>query len=116
MAANEAIFYHGDPLMVDYTPGSACPGGQINVIGDLPLPAHRDIAANEKGALACGGGVYKILANAAIAEGLKVYWDNAAKRVTVTSSGNKVFGYVVPGGASSGAGAIAIVWHQPEAA
>lgn len=115
MAANEAIFYHGDPLFVDYTPGADVPGGQINVVGDLALPAHRDIKNGEKGALACGGGVYKILANAAIAEGLKVYWDNTAKRVTVTATSNKVFGYVVPGGASTGAGTIAIVWHQPEA-
>lgn len=116
MAANEAIFVQGDPSMLDYTPGSAVAGGSIEVIGDLPLVAHRDIAANEKGALAAFGGVYRILADAAISQGVKVYWNDSTNRVTVTASGNKVFGYVVPGGASSGAGAYATVFHHPEAA
>ena len=33
--------------------------------------------------------------DAAITIGKKVYWDDTAKKVTETASGNKVFGYTV---------------------
>ena len=64
-----AEFHHGDPLMVDYTPGTAVTAGDIVDIGSGTIcVAHGDIAANELGAVGFPGGnaVYRItLATAA---------------------------------------------------
>lgn len=112
---SDAIFKHGTPRMVDYTPGSAVTGGSVVVIGDLPLVAHRDIAASEKGALAAGGGVYEATADAAIAAGKKVYWDDTNNKVTETSTSNKVFGYLVDDTTASADGDTVSVLHVPQA-
>lgn len=61
-----AELYHGDPLMIDYTPaGAVTAGDMIGVtVGAAKTVwvAHRDIAANELGAVAypSGTAVYKI--------------------------------------------------------
>ena len=109
----DAIFVSGDPNMVDYTPGSAKTGGTVIVVGDLPFIAHRDIAANELGALAAGGGVYDVIAGEAIAAGKRVYWDDTANKVVETSSGNTGFGYVIPGSSAAQDGDTIRVLHQP---
>lgn len=111
----DAKFVHGDPVMVDYTPGSAVTGGTVVVVGDQPLVAHRDIAASEQGALAAGGGVYECVADAAISTGKKVYWDDTNNKVTETSTSNKVFGYVTDGTSASADGDSVNVLHRPEA-
>lgn len=95
--AFEAQFHHGDPLMVDHTPGTAVSAGQVVVIGDAVLIAHRDIAANELGALASGGGaVYDVAKEAplVIADGVLIYWDDTNNRVTTNAAAgaNKRFG------------------------
>lgn len=112
-----AKFVHGDPLHVDYTPGTAVAAGDVVLVGDLPLVANRNIAANEFGALAAGGGVYDMVANAAVGEGEKVYWDVADEKVDPTNGGgaNKVFGYVVPGSSAASDGDTVRVIHRPEA-
>jgi predicted RecA/RadA family phage recombinase len=97
----EAQFLHGEPLMVDHTPGSAVSAGEVVVVGDRPLIAHLDIAANALGALAAGGGVYKVTAGEAIAVGKKVWWDTAANKV-VESGAHKHFGVSVTAAAADG--------------
>lgn len=111
----DAKFVHGNPVMVDHTPSSAVSGGDVVVVADLALVAHRDIAASEQGALAAGGGVYECTADAAIDEGDKVYWDDTNDLVTETSTGNKVFGYIVDGTSAASSGVKVNVLHKPEA-
>lgn len=115
MAANEAIYRHGDSVtMIDHTPGSALSGGHVEVVGDLPLVAHRDMPANEKGALAAGGGVYEMTADAAIATGKRVYWNATARKVTATASTHKQFGYITDDTSAAADGDKVNVLHKPE--
>lgn len=109
----EATFDYGEPQMVDYTPGSAVSAGAVVAIGDALFVAHLDIAANGNGALASGGGVYKVTANGAIAECKKVWWDDSANKVSTTAAGNKFFGITMPGSSSSADGDIVKVLHIP---
>jgi predicted RecA/RadA family phage recombinase len=102
--------------MVDYTPSSAVTGGTVVVVGDLPLVAHRDIAADEQGALAAGGGVYEMTAGEAIAAGKKVWWNDSTNKVVETSTSNKVFGYLEADSSAAADGDTVRVIHMPEAA
>ena len=111
----DATFRHGTPRMTDYTPGSAVTGGSVVVVGDIALIAHRDIAASEQGAMATGGGVYEVTADAALAAGIKVYWDDTANKVTATTTSNKVFGYLVDGTSAAADGDLVNALHMPEA-
>jgi len=98
----QAKFFHGDPLMVDYTPSGDVAAGAVVVVGDMPQIAHLDIAANRKGALAAGGGVYQVAADGAIAAGKRVYWDDSANKVTLTATSNKSFGWTITAAATNG--------------
>jgi predicted RecA/RadA family phage recombinase len=98
-----AKFVHGDPLMVDHTPGSAVAVGDIVVSGGRCLVAHHDIAANQLGALAVpsGGAVYN-LAGTTIAGGVTfavgetVYViDSTGVLHDTAASGRSVFGRVL---------------------
>jgi len=95
----QATFRHGNPLMVDYTPGSAVDAGDVIVVGDEIRIAHVDIPANTLGALAAGGGVYRFAKAAgtskAIAAGKRVYWDASGEVVTETASTHKIAGRTV---------------------
>ena len=110
----DAQFSAGTPLMVDHTPsGAAVAAGTVVVTNDTPRVAHRDIADGALGALAGEGGVYLMTGDAAIAADKKVYWDAAAKKVTLTASTNKIFGVTVT--ACSGNNATCLVRHDPSA-
>lgn len=113
----DAKLVHGgqNVRMVDYTPGSAVTGGTVVVVGDLPLVAHRDIAASEKAALAAGGGVYEMTAGEAIAAGKKVYWNDTSNKLVETASSNKVFGYLEADSSAAADGDTVRVIHAPEA-
>jgi len=111
--AVQAQMRHGTPLMIDYTPSAAVSAGDVVVVGELPLVAHDDIAANAKGALAAGGGVYKVTADGALAAGVIVYWDDTNNKVTATTSGNKFFGFVAPHNAAAADGDAIDVIHAP---
>ena len=106
-----ADFKHGDPRMVDFTPGAAVAVGDVIVTADTVRIAHRNIANGELSALAAEGGVYECVGGAAIAVDKKVYWNAAASKVTETASGNKVFGVTVS--ACSGDNATCLVRHDP---
>ena len=113
MAANEVVMRQGSSIMIDHTPAGTVLGGQPEVIGDLVLIPHRDLAANVKGALAAGGGIYEVTGDAAIAAGKRVYWNASAGKVTQTEGSNKVIGYTIDAaiGANNEIGRIV---HVPE--
>src|SRR5690606_31251818 len=92
----KAIFRHGDPIMVDYTPVSDVEAGDVVVVGDVPMVAHSDIAANTLGALACGGGVYDVVkdtgtSTAVFSAGKVMFWDVGDQQIN-EDSGNPHFG------------------------
>lgn len=100
----QATYRHGWPLMADHTPNAAVAAGDVIVVGTRVCIAHSAIAADALGAVAVGGGVYDVTADAALAAGAKVYWDDTANKVTATAGANKVFGYVAPGSSSAADG------------
>lgn len=103
---------HGSPVMVDYTPSSAVTAGDVVLIGNIPHICHTDIAANEKGAMAIHGGVYKCTATAAITYGAQCFWDATNEQVTPSiGAANKLLGTCV----LAAAAADAEVWfyHHP---
>lgn len=93
----QAVFVRGeDVLMVNYTPsGVDIAAGDVVIVNEAVLIAHRPIDDGELGALAISGGTYKVAGDAAIAVGKKVYWNDSANKVTETVSGNKYFGKAV---------------------
>jgi predicted RecA/RadA family phage recombinase len=112
----EAVFRHGDPIMVDYTAGADIDAGDVVIVGNLAGwttgIAHVDGANTEKFALAAGGGVYEVVSLQNSANGTKVYWDNATKKVTTTSTNNATFGFIVSRG-GGGANSVCDVLHKP---
>ena len=109
----QADLKNGSPVMADYTPGSAVTAGDVVVVAGVPCIAHSDIAANELGALAVGGGIYTTTGDAAIDAGDKVYWDDTANKVSETASGNGHIGHVAPGSSCSGDGGSVDIVHNP---
>lgn len=73
---------------IDYTPAADVAAGQVVVQGELVGVAKIDIKANTLGALAVTG-VFDFPkatgASTAIAEGVDVYWDDAANEATTNS-------------------------------
>jgi predicted RecA/RadA family phage recombinase len=109
----EAFFLTGSPLMVDHTPGADVAAGQVVVTNDSVRVCHTKIPANQLGALASEGGLYRSLVDGAIGVDRKVFWDNTAKRITLTATGNKVAGITTTAAAAAGD---AIEWrHDPSA-
>lgn len=113
----EATFRHGDPIMVDYTPGSgAVDAGDVVLLGNTTGLtcgiAHVDIANSTQGALAAGGGVYDVINLNNAANYAKVWWDNSAKKVTTVSTNNALFGWIVADG-GGGANSTARALHKP---
>lgn len=113
--ALEAAIRYGKPNFVDHTPVSAVAAGEVVVVGELNLICHTAIPAGVLGALACGGGVYKAQAAAAITSGAKVYWDNTANRVTTTVGSNKVLGWLCPYSSAAAANDFVEFLHDPGA-
>jgi predicted RecA/RadA family phage recombinase len=92
---SEAALYHGDPLMVDHTPGSAVTAGDLVAIGGRCFIAHHDTPAGKLGALAAPSGraVYDVRdirvarGSSAIARGSRLYlWRNAAGAAFITTA------------------------------
>lgn len=113
----ETTFRHGEPVMVDYTPSSGnVSAGAVILVGNTTGwtcgIAHVDITNSTLGALAAGGGVYDVVNLNNAANGVKVYWDDSANKVTTTSTNNALFGFVVSGGAG-GANTTCQALHKP---
>ena len=83
-----ATFIH-EGNSIDYSPAADVVAGQVVVQGELIGVAKIDIKANALGALAVTG-VFDfpkaVGASTAIAEGLDVYWDDAANEATTDSA------------------------------
>lgn len=102
MAQTPATTY-SDGDAIDYTPVSAVTGGNIVVVGTIPLVATVDIAAGVKGALRTSG-IYKVPKDTStFTAGDAVYWDDNGSPVTgtalsgaatSTASGNNLMGVV----------------------
>jgi hypothetical protein len=115
----DAIFRHGDPVMVDYTPTTGNVAvGQVVIVGSGTTNAamagicHEAIANNALGALAMGGGVYDCVNENNAANGAKAYWDAANHKVTNVGANNATFGSIVSQG-GLGANTICRVLHDP---
>jgi predicted RecA/RadA family phage recombinase len=115
MATPTVVFVHGDPLMVDYTPGADVAAGDVVITAATPRIAHHDIPSGTKGALAQGGGVYLCPkasgVGTAIPDNTLVYWDPTPKQITATAGALKRFGYT--SGASVDAATTQRVVHAP---
>ncbi|MFI4876622.1 MAG: DUF2190 family protein [Blastopirellula sp. JB062] len=113
----QAEFVQGSPLRLDHTPASDIAAGSIVVIGNHTAGAGRSIAANDKGALETGGGVYRVAvatgASTAIADRATLYWDAGNEVLTTDDNegANKQFGYA--DGATVDADAFTKAVHQP---
>lgn len=113
----EATFRHGDPLMIDYTPGSGnLSAGQVVLLGNTAGltcgVAHRDIENGVLGALAAGGGVYDATNLNNAANFAKVYWDDSVNKLTTVSTNNALFGFIVANG-GGGANSTCRARHWP---
>ncbi len=94
---------------IPYTPVSAVYGGDIVVVGTIPLLAESDIAAAELGNLACEG-IWKMPKDSSsFTAGDAVYWDSDGNPVTgtagtgaasSTATGNNLIGFVTADAAS----------------
>ena len=116
----KVVFHHGaSPIMSDHTPGSAVTAGDVIVAGNMPVVAHRDIAASALGAGGVRNGVYKGTSAAACTGGTKAYWDptgsgDSSGGFTSTAGVLKHFGYFEPDSAAAGADETVYVIHAPE--
>jgi hypothetical protein len=113
----EAVFRHGDPVMIDYTPASGnVAAGQVILLGNTTGltcgVVHRDIENSRLGALASGGGVYEVTNLNNAANYAKVWWDDTNNKVTTVSTNNALFGFVVDDG-GGGANTLCRVLHKP---
>lgn len=89
---------------MDHTPTAALTSGQMVLVGARVGIAIADIPANTPGVLRMTGvaSVPKKAADAP-AQGALLYWDNTAKNLTVTSSGNTLAGYAFAAAAGADA-------------
>lgn len=121
---SEAVFRHGYPVMVDYTPSSGnIAEGQVVVDGSVTANtagkgallkiAHHAIVNNTQGALSVGGGIYAVTNLNNAANSAIVYWDDSANKVTTVSTNNAKFGYVVASG-GGGANTTCYALHDPK--
>lgn len=113
----ETTLRSGDPIEVDYTPGSGdIAAGQVVLVGNTTGwtcgVAPVAIANGVQGVLYAGGGVYDVINQDNAAVGAKVYWDDTNNKVTTTSTNNALFGFVVANGAG-GANSTCRVLHRP---
>lgn len=102
----DAYFVHGSPVMIKHqVGGTAIAAGDVIVAGEETRIAHNDHPANSLASLAAPGGnsVYRMRkpTGTAIADGARVWYDAAEKRVTTTQGSNKPAGIACRGGAAS---------------
>lgn len=111
----EAIFRHGNPIMVDWTAASDLTAGDIVLVANLTGitcgVAHKDIANTDLGALAVGGGVYDCQVASNYAVGTKVHKPTANAILTSTSTNAAQFGFTVE--AAAAANDVVKVLHHP---
>lgn len=111
----ESYFRHGNPIMIDYTPSADIDAGDIVLIGNTTGLtcgiAHDDIANGVLGALAGGGGVYKMQVAANYAAGTKVHKPTGNAILTSTATNAAQVGFTLEDAAA--ANAWVKVLHHP---
>lgn len=94
-----ANYVSGNPLMIDWTPGSAVAAGDPVVVNNSVCIAHLPIAANALGALSfpSGTAVYDVnkLSTDVVTAGADIYWDAGNSRATITASTHKKIGIAI---------------------
>lgn len=122
-----AKFVRGNPVRSDYLPAANYCAGDVIIFGDLPMVATADnppstsgYPAAIQGALAVGGGVYQVAADAAYPVGEYVYWNSSTSQVTMEAAGAYPFGWIIAGplgrvddGGPTGAASTCFVLHSP---
>lgn len=112
----QVTFRHGEPRMIDYTPGANVTAGDVVLLGNTTGltcgVVHTDTESGILGAIAAGGGVYDAVNLNNAANYAKVYWDDTNNKVTTTSTNNALFGFIVDDGAG-GANSTCRVYHHP---
>lgn len=99
----QAVLHYDDGVMtVPYTPSADVAAGDVVVRSNSVGIAVRDIPADTLGSLNISGGVYTVTADAAIAVGDDVYWDDTANKVTETATAHVYFGKAVTASAADG--------------
>ena len=96
----EARFIH-EGRAIDYTPTVDMTAGTVVVLGDRVGVSIADIPANVLGALQVVGVFDFAKDNTVIPLYGKVYWDAAAKRATVTATGNTLLGIALDAAAAT---------------
>lgn len=113
----DTTFRHGDPVMIDYTPGAGnVAAGAVILLGNTTGltcgVAHGPIVNATLGALASGGGVYDVVNLNNAANYAKVWWDDVNKKITTVSTNNALFGFIVASG-GGGANTTCRAMHKP---
>lgn len=109
--------HHGNQLMVDHTPsGAAVQPATVVEVNGYPFIAHNLIPDGKLGAVAAMGGVYKATASEAMSGGAKVYWDDAAAKVSVSANAgaNNHIGRLTPDSSAAADGDVVTFIHEPD--
>lgn len=113
---SQVTFRHGNPEMIDFTPGANAKAGDVVLLGNTAGVTcgvvHNDTANAALGAVAVGGGVYEGINLNNAANYAKVWWDNSVDKFTTTSTNNALFGFIV-GNGGGGANSVCRVLHKP---
>lgn len=82
-----------DGRVLDFVAGSAVISGQVLIVGAKIGVALAAIAAGATGSVRIAG-VFSVnkLSTDVVAQGVLLYWDNAASRMTLVSAGNTLAG------------------------
>lgn len=95
--------YAGEGATVTVTAPATVTSGQGVLVGDLFGAALRDAASGALVDIQVRGVVQLPKASGTINEGVRVFWDNSAGRITTTATSNRVVGWLVEPGGSAGA-------------
>lgn len=104
----QAEFVTGEALQtMEYTPVGAVPAGDVVILGDIVGIAVRPIEAGRLGTLVIHGGNWRVTGDAAIAQGIVVYWNDTTNKITATASTHKKFGLTTSACAADGSACFA---------
>jgi len=88
----QVTYRHGEPRMIDYTPGANVTAGDVVLLGNTTGltcgVVHTDTESGILGAIAAGGGIYDATNLNNAANYAKVWWDDTNNKVTTTSTNN----------------------------
>jgi predicted RecA/RadA family phage recombinase len=95
--------YVQDGDAIDILAPAALTAGQSLLVGDLFGVVLADAASGAPAVIQTSGVFTLPKATGSIAVGVRVFWDNTAKRVTTTATSNRCIGWHVGTAANAGA-------------